>query len=69
MEKTDALALIKARTFPTMFTSLKIFPAVQVLVFRVLPTDMWLPALSLTGYLLGVYLNIMTALRAKAKAK
>jgi hypothetical protein len=54
-------ALLRARLWPLTLALWQYFPAIQLLVYRLLPEPLWLATFNLIGLLFGVYVNYTSA--------
>jgi hypothetical protein len=52
--------LIRKTFFPVLIISLKYFPIIQLLVFKFLPSFLWVPFFNLLSLFFGIYVNITT---------
>jgi hypothetical protein len=53
-------AVLEAQLAPILRTTWTYFPVLQLLMFKFVPADLWLPIFYLIGYLYGVVINLRT---------
>ncbi|TPX59417.1 hypothetical protein SpCBS45565_g07745 [Spizellomyces sp. 'palustris'] len=61
------LQTLKTRLFGVMKMTWLIFPSVQIIAFKYLSQELWLPFFNLVAFVFGTYINVVTKLAAEKK--
>eukprot|EP00048_Salpingoeca_helianthica_P015932 m.229486 g.229486 ORF g.229486 m.229486 type:complete len:193 (+) comp17755_c0_seq1:107-685(+) len=61
LDTAGVAALLRARLWPLTLALWQYFPAIQLVVFRLLPEPLWLGTFNLIGLLFGIYVNYTSA--------